>query len=41
MSDSAKGDAYGGKLRSVSRVSVSVVHDWYHGFDLAVERYGD
>ncbi|MFN6476682.1 amylo-alpha-1,6-glucosidase [Nostoc sp. DedQUE07] len=39
LSDSPKGDAYGGKLRSISRVSTSVVHNWYHGFDLAVERY--
>ncbi|MDZ8260148.1 amylo-alpha-1,6-glucosidase [Nostoc sp. ChiQUE01b] len=28
-------DAYGGKLRG----STSVVHNWYHGFDLAIERY--
>ncbi|MBG1243110.1 amylo-alpha-1,6-glucosidase [Nostoc sp. NZL] len=39
LSDSPKGDAYGGKLRNASRPSVSVVHNWYHGFDLAVERY--
>ncbi|MEH2254627.1 amylo-alpha-1,6-glucosidase [Nostoc sp.] len=28
-------DAYGGKLRG----SASVAHNWYYGFDLAVERY--
>ena len=33
LSDSLKGD------RGISRASASVVHNWYHGFDLAVERY--
>ncbi|MEH2006791.1 amylo-alpha-1,6-glucosidase [Nostoc sp.] len=33
LSDSPKGDSYG------SRGSASPVHNWYYGFDLAVERY--
>ncbi|MEH2146515.1 amylo-alpha-1,6-glucosidase [Nostoc sp.] len=33
LSDSPKGDS------SASRGSVSVAHNWYYGFDLAVERY--
>ncbi|MEH2447515.1 MAG: amylo-alpha-1,6-glucosidase [Nostoc sp.] len=33
LSDSLKGDSY------ASRGSVSVAHNWYYGFDLAVERY--
>ncbi|MEH1903457.1 MAG: amylo-alpha-1,6-glucosidase [Nostoc sp.] len=33
LSDSPKGDSY------ASRSSASVAHNWYYGFDLAVERY--
>ena len=33
LSDSPKGDSY------ASRGSASVAHNWYYGFDLAVERY--
>ncbi|MEH1891150.1 MAG: amylo-alpha-1,6-glucosidase [Nostoc sp.] len=33
LSDSPKGDSY------ALRGSVSVAHNWYYGFDLAVERY--